>query len=407
MNSKGYLLLLLLAVNFVNYMDRQVISGVSELLKESFNLLDSELGIIATAFMLSYSLLSLPAGILADRWNPARVAAVGVFLWSLATIASATATGFTSLFGWRALTGVGEAAFVCTAPTIIGWIYSDAERSQKLSIFNLGLPFGAAAGVMLGSKLGEAFGWQYAFVTAGIPGIFLAYLLWRLPIDRYRPKDLSPMAKPTTRKLSFSFLSNPVYLLVVLGYAGISWAFGSISLWMPSYFTREWGLKLSTAGEYTGYIIIAGGLLGTVVGGYIADAWHKRSSRGRAYTLFIGCALAGLSVWIGMAWHSIFFFFLACFFIMWHMGVAQAMILQAVPQPLWSTATATAILLMHLFGDIPGPIFTGYISDHFSLTVAIACLPLAVLIAAAAFWLAAKQTTEQSNRRVNNHEIYS
>lgn len=403
MNKKSYLLLLLFAVNFVNYLDRQVIAGVSELLKGSFNLLDSQLGLIATAFMISYSVLSLPAGILADRWNPARVAAVGVFLWSVATIATATATGFASLFGWRAMTGVGEAAFVCTAPTIIGWIYTDAERSRKLSIFNLGLPFGAAAGVMLGSKIGEAFGWQYAFVTAGIPGILLAYLLWRLPIDQYKPQQLIPGSKANERKLSFSFLTNPIYLLVVLGYAGISWTFGSISLWLPSYFTREWGLKLSVAGEYTGYIIIAGGLLGTLVGGFIADAWHRHSPRGRTYTLFIACILAGLSVWLGMVLHSILLFFLACFFIMWHMGVAQAMILETTPQPLWSTATATAILFMHFFGDIPGPIITGYISDHFSLTTAMACLPVAVLVAATAFWAAAKQTGLQEMKVGEQH----
>lgn len=392
MNQKGNLLLLLFAVNFVNYMDRQVISGVSELLKESFGLLDSQLGLIATAFMITYSLISLPAGILADRWNPARVAAVGVFLWSISTVATATANGFSSLFFWRAMTGVGEAAFICTAPTIIGWIYSDAERSRKLSIFNLGLPFGAAAGVMLGSKLGEAFGWQYSFVAAGLPGIFLAYLLWRLPIEKYKPQTNLSNVQASPQKLSFSFMSNPIYLLVVLGYAGISWTFGSISLWMTSFFSREWGLKLSVAGEYTGYIIIAGGLLGTIVGGYIADSWHQYNPRGRAYTLFIACLLAGISVWLGIALHSIFLFFLACFFIMWHMGVAQAMILEVTPQPLWSTASATAVLLMHLLGDIPGPILTGYISDQFGLTPAIASLPIAVIIAAGAFWVAGKKT---------------
>ena len=386
MKSRGFLLFVLFAVNFVNYMDRQVISGVSELIKKDFALNDAQLGLIAISFMISYSLLSVPAGIAADRWKPAKVAAVGVFLWSLATIMTATAQGFGSLFFWRALTGVGEAAFVCTAPTIIGWIFSDEERSSKLSIFNLGLPFGGAAGVMLGSKLGELYGWHTSFITAGLPGILLAYALWNLPVDGYRPES----AQQLGNRLSLGFLRNPVYLLVVLGYAGISWTFGSIAFWMPAFFTREWGFKLSQAGLYTGIIQVTGGLLGAVVGGYIADFWYKRNRRGRAYTLLIACSLSGLSIWAGIAWHSIIFFFLACFLIMWHMGVAQAMILDCTPQAMWSTASAAAILLMHAIGDIPGPVVTGYFSDKFGLEFAVGLLPLAVLIAAGAFFAAAR-----------------
>lgn len=386
MKSKGFLLFVLFAVNFFNYLDRQVISGVSELIKKDFALNDAQLGLIAIAFMISYSLLSVPAGLAADRWKPAKVAAAGVFLWSVATVMTATAQGFGSLFFWRALTGVGEAAFVCTAPTIIGWIFSDEERSGKLSIFNLGLPFGGAAGVMLGSKLGELYGWHTSFITAGLPGILLAYSLWNLPVDGYQ----AAAAQQHGKRWSLGFLRNPVYLLVVLGYAGISWTFGSIALWMPAFFTREWGLKLSEAGLYAGIIQVAGGLLGAVAGGYIADYWYKRDPRGRAFTLFIGCALSGLSIWAGIAWHNTIFFLLACFFIMWHVGVAQAMILDCTPQPMWSTATAAAILLMHAIGDIPGPVVTGYFSDKFSLGFAVGLLPIAVLIAAGAFFFAAR-----------------
>ncbi len=398
MRSKAYLLFILFAVNFMNYMDRQVISGVSEFLKHDFMLRDAELGKIAIAFMISYSILSVPAGILADRWKPAKVAAVGLFLWSMATVLTSTSQGFYSLFFWRALTGVGEAAFVCTAPTIIGWIFPDENRSAKLSIFNLGLPFGGAAGVIIGSKLGELYGWNTSFVIAGLPGMLLAYALWNLPIDEYRPEKL----QSSNSGFSIAFMKNSVYLLVVLGYAGISWTFGSIAFWMPAYFTREWGLAVSQAGLYTGVIQVIGGLLGAVAGGYIADFWYRKDRRGRAYTLFIGCALSGLSIWVGMVLHSLVFFTLACFFIMWHMGVAQAMILDSTPEPLWSTASATAILLMHAFGDIPGPVVTGYFSDQVNLGFAVGLLPMAVLIAAGAFLAASFKIDSGKTESVNS-----
>jgi MFS family permease len=399
MKSKRALLFILFAVNFMNYMDRQVISGVAELIKKDFVLNDAQMGVIAIAFLISYSLLSVPAGIAADKWNPAKVASVGVIVWSIATVMTSTAQGFNTLFFWRALTGVGEAAFVCTAPTIIGWIFSDEERSGKLSVFNLGLPFGGAAGVVLGSKIGELYGWHMSFVAAGLPGLLLAYALWKLPVDEYRPASISK-----NEKLSFGFLANPVYLLVVLGYAGISWTFGSVAFWMPAYFSREWGMTLSEAGLYTGALQVAGGLFGAIVGGYVADYWYKRDRRGRAYSLFIACALSGLSIWAGLAWHSIFCFFLACFFMMWHIGVAQAMILDCTPQAMWSTASAAAILLMHAFGDIPGPVVTGYFSDKVNLGFAVGLLPIAVLIAAGAFLAAshkiAKQVVSGQNKNV-------
>ncbi len=384
-----YILFILFAVNFFNYLDRQVISGVMELIKKDFALTDTRLGLIAMAFMLSYSLLSVPAGMAADRWKPAQVAAVGVFLWSLATVLTSTAQGFAGLFCWRALTGVGEAAFVCSAPTIIGWIFPSEERSVKLSVFNLGLPLGGAAGVMLGSKIGELYGWSRAFITVGLPGLLLAYLLWKLPLDRDKFTEKGYDSR-VSFNLSFGFLKSRVYWLIILGYAGISWTFGSIAFWMPAYFTREWGMPLSKAGFYSGLIMFAGGLFGAVAGGFIADAWYIRDKRGRAFTLFLACTASGSAIWAGIALHNMVCFFLASFFIMWHLGVTQAMILDATAEVHWSTATAASVLLMHVLGDIPGPLVTGYFSDQFNLNFAVSLLPIAVIVAAVCFLLTIK-----------------
>lgn len=176
--------LFFLLLNIVNYLDRNITSGVLPLLKEHFHATDIALGALGTAFMLSYSVTALPFGIWSDRWKPNKVAAIGVAVWSVATMLSAFAWSMSSLFAFRALVGVGEAAYVATASTILsGHFPKKNRRSFILGLFNLGMPIGGAAGVVLGGMVGVSAGWQTAFALVGLPGLFLAILTWRLQLE--------------------------------------------------------------------------------------------------------------------------------------------------------------------------------------------------------------------------------
>src|SRR5262245_60369056 len=106
-----YVLLLLSLINFMNYADRQILFALYPYLQDDLALNDFQLGLLGAAFLLVHSVASVPFGVLSDRWYKRKVVALGVGLWSVATALGALARGFYDLFVYRALVGVGEAAY--------------------------------------------------------------------------------------------------------------------------------------------------------------------------------------------------------------------------------------------------------------------------------------------------------
>lgn len=384
----GRLFTLFLLLNVVNYLDRNITSGVLPLLKEHFHASDMALGSLGTAFMLTYSLIALPFGVWSDRWKPHKVAAIGVAIWSVATLLSAFAWSMTSLFAFRALVGVGEAAYVATASTILSSHFPKNRRSVILGLFNLGMPIGGAAGVVLGGMIGVAAGWQAAFAIVGLPGLILAILTWRLPLgtqaesgETAKRDDGVKLGLPAIAAL----FRNPAYVCACLGYAGISYAFGAIVLFAPSLFERDFGYTVDQAGMVTGAIQVGAGLLGAPLGGWVGDVWQKRHPRGRVYALTLVMVLSACFLYAGLAMNNMVCFFFSTFFVLWHVGVASAIVFDVTEKPIWNTAQSLAMLLMHLLGDIPSAVITGYISDRTNLHYSLSMLPIPMLFAAAFF----------------------
>ncbi|MGZ4112100.1 MAG: spinster family MFS transporter [Tumebacillaceae bacterium] len=383
--SAKRLLLLFLFMNILNYVDRQVLSGIFPLLKDHFALSDAALGLLGSAFMITYSITAIPFGTWSDRWFPHKVAAIGVGVWSLATVSSALAWSFASLFVFRALVGVGEAAYVSTAGTILSNAYPEQKRSGVLGLFNLGMPIGGALGVVLGGYIGTQFGWQWAFFIVGVPGLLLAYSAWKLPLQR----QASSVNRPKIRLSEvIQLFRNRAYVYTCLGYAGISFAFGAMVLFVPTFFERTYGYTLPQATTAAGALQVGAGLLGAPIGGWVADYWQKRNGRGRAYTLVIAMVLSALFLWLGLWLGSMVCFFLSVFFMLWHVGVASSIVFDVSDRALWNTASALAIFLMHLLGDIPSPVIAGAISDATSIFTAFSLMPIPMVLASFFFYKA-------------------
>jgi MFS family permease len=383
---------LLLFINIFNYIDRNALAGVSPLLKSSFHLTDATIGALGSAFLLSYTLVAVPFGIWSDLWKPQKVAAIGVLIWSFASVMTGTATSEIQLFIWRSLVGVGEAAYVATAGTIISKRFNQDQRSKMLGVFNLGLPLGAALGVILGGIIGERYGWPVVFVIVGLPGFLLGAIAWMIrdtPVSEEKSLESHPQAE-TVRENRISFgsivhaLHSP-YWLVVVGYIGISYCFGAVINWLPMYMTRVMNYSLSNAATISGAIIVLAGLLGAPTGGWIADRWFGHHRGGRGYTLFLACIASAAFMWMGIIFQSALGFGIAAFFMLWHVGVAAAMIFDTTKRAVWNSATAIAMLFMHLMGDVPSSTITGVVSDHYGLVWAFTMLPVAMLIGGVAF----------------------
>src|SRR2546421_9753270 len=169
--------ILLLAINLFNYVDRQVLSAVEMKIEAEFGISQAQMGWAATAFLLSYMIISPIFGWLADRMSRWLLVGIGVTLWSLASGGTGVAKTFMLLLITRCFVGVGEAAYGPVAPTILSDLYPVKSRGRILAWFYLAIPVGSALGYVLGgavaaSSIGDlgahrlgihAESWRWAF----------------------------------------------------------------------------------------------------------------------------------------------------------------------------------------------------------------------------------------------------
>src|SRR5947207_15285359 len=130
---------LLTLLNFFNYMDRQVVYGMSDKISETFHLSQFQFGSLAFVNLLVFAVASVISGPIADRIGPRRVIVTGVAVWSAATIGSALSHSFWSLLVCRAIVGVGEGAYGPSANTLLCAAAPPDKRGRALGIYNVGM----------------------------------------------------------------------------------------------------------------------------------------------------------------------------------------------------------------------------------------------------------------------------
>src|SRR5512137_126607 len=245
LNYRRYALGLLLAVNLLNYIDRQVLFAVFPLIKIDLQLSDTALGFLGSAFMFSYMLFAPLFGWLGDHWSRTRLAASGLVVWSLATALAGLAPGYRTLLAARATVGIGEASFGTVSPGLISDYFTKEQRGQILSYFYVAIPVGSALGYLLGGVLGQRFGWHAAFLMVGIPGLFLAIPIW-LMRPPPRGGDAAPATAPAEKPTAgYGILfRNRSFVTNTLAMAAMTFAIGGLAQWMPSFLYRVHNLNV-------------------------------------------------------------------------------------------------------------------------------------------------------------------
>src|SRR5262245_27946951 len=144
-------LVVILAANFLNYTDRQLVSALEKDISHdpTLHLNETQFGLLWTLFTLGYMVCAVPIGVLADRVSRTRLFAVCVFVWSLATVASGLATSKEVLYISRVLIGVGEAGCLVIGPSLLSDYFTSRVRGRALSFFYLGMPLGGATAFLL------------------------------------------------------------------------------------------------------------------------------------------------------------------------------------------------------------------------------------------------------------------
>jgi MFS family permease len=413
-----------------SYLDRYVVSALIESLKHSdLGLSDANLGSLMSGFLVVYTLTAPVFGALGDRRSRPRLIALGVACWSFATALSGFAGSYLALLAARASVGVGEAAYVTIAPSLLSDYFPVRQRGRVMAIFFCAIPVGSALGYVVGGLVDKHYGWRMAFFVAGVPGLLLAALclLLRDPprgvqdaeaaagAEHADAADAAPTITSashapasTVRKDTWAaygrLMHNKPYVLTILGYAAYTFAVGGLAVWMPAFLERTRGMPRSEATVSFGTIVVITGFIGTFVGGWLGDYWAKYSRRAYLWLSSIATLVAAPFVWMALTTdsHTMYLVYMVsaqlCLFL--STGPINAAIVNLVLATERATAIALGVFVIHILGDALSPFLIGELSDAFSLGQAVKIVPFAVVIGGCV-WAWAARAQAQSDAQTN------
>jgi MFS transporter, Spinster family, sphingosine-1-phosphate transporter len=382
-----YVLAVMVGINFLNYFDRWVGSAVAPLIQQEFQLSDFEVGLLGTAFLLVYSVAVVPFGYWADRGIRRTLIGIGVAIWSCATLVSGFAQSFVQLFLSRTLLGIGEASYYPTGTSLLGDYFPKETRGRAMSIWGAGSAVGIAAGFAGGGVMASHFGWRSAFFLAAIPGLLLALAAFtmREPLRGAAEKEGPRVAhaEAATPAAMLGLLRIPTLRWLALARVALFFVLAANAYWLPTALNRRFGMSVSQAGLLAGGVLVAGALVGTLAGGWIAD-WRRANhpDRAKAERANLHVGLAGFlvaSISIAVAILSPFPLFLPAFFVTvvclyLYSGPFDATVQNVVTPALRASAVTVTLVIAHLFGDSYAPAAIGLLSDLLH------SLPLALLL---------------------------
>jgi MFS family permease len=383
-------LILLLAINLFNYIDRYILAAVEKPVGDDFGVSKGAMGSLVLAFLLTYMTIAPIFGWMADRMSRWLLIGAGVGFWSLASGASGLAMNFTMLFALRCLIGVGEAAYGPVAPTIISDLYPLAIRGRILSWFYAAIPVGSALGMILGSLFAAPGKWHWAFLLTLPPGLLLAACCFfmREPPRGGIAAANKPAHKPTAADYK-KLLGIKSFMLNCAGMTAMTFAIGGMGFFLPRYLNEVKHVDLQFAGTISGVIVAGMGLVATIAGGMTADALRGRF--GGAYLLVsAGGMLIGFPLFLAVLFLPAPWFWpalcLAVFFLFFNTGPSNTALANVTHPSIRATAFAINILLIHALGDAISPFLIGTIADHYNLQTGFIVVSATILVSGV-LWL--------------------
>lgn len=291
-----YVVGVLLLINALSYLDRQVMSILVSPIQADLGFSDTQIGLLlGPAFMVFFVLAGMPMGRIADQHNRARLLCFGVLVWSAGTVFTGLSNSFAGMMVSRAAVGLGEACVVPAAFSLIADYFAPEKRGRAASWVTVGLPIGAASalfggGMMLkwadglnGAALpliGARAPWEIVLVSFGAVGIVVALLTLTLREPR---RAAVPGVAPAGEVAGFTpFLrryKGPL-TLILLPYVLLTYMQVAIILWVPTLLTRRHGMDPADAATLYGVITLTIPVLAATTGGWIADWLLRRHAAG-------------------------------------------------------------------------------------------------------------------------------
>ncbi|HEY7123726.1 MAG TPA: MFS transporter [Ktedonobacterales bacterium] len=378
----SYVFWVMFSINFFNYFDRYILPSALDPISRDLNLSAAATGLLPSAFLTVYAIFALPLGYWADRGVRKNVIAIGVGIWSIFTFFSGFAVNLFTLFASRALVGIGEAGYYPAGTSLLSDYYPSAKRAQILSRWTAGSLIGLALGFTLGGIIADIgstcnvcvghiagiSSWRFAFLIAGIPGLFFTFLAYRLREPRRGQADgwvadasngeAAQAVEPEKVPLGQAFrelLSIRTVVVTILVQIFGFWVLGSAANWLPIFLHLKYDLSTAQAGTISGAVLVFAGIAGALLGGWVSDLFTRRWISGRVLVGALGFLISAPLLVFALISPSLGvflpFFFLTGMLLNVYNGPLSAVSQDVVRPELRAMSVAITLLIAHLLGD--------------------------------------------------------
>lgn len=405
MAYKRFVLVMLTIVYAFNFIDRQILVILQEPIKNDMGLSDTQLGLLSGfTFAIVYVTAGIPIAYWADRSNRRNIVAGALAVWSGMTALSGLVQTYPQLLLARLGVGLGEAGGSPPAHSMISDYFPPQQRATALAFYTSGIYIGILVGFAFGGILAQAYGWRWAFMLVGIPGVLLAALLVltvREPLRGRFDSRAAVASKPSVGQTLTLLKRRKSFWYIALGCAFTSYVAYGNGNFLPSFLIRNHGMSIAEVGLVLSLVAGISGAIGTIAGGYLADRLSVRDRRWYVWVPLVGVCLAFLPQYFVLLSDNtrailgvqVFVSIVNSLYLAPSIAVSHAL----VPPRMRAVTSAVLFFILNMIGLGLGPFLTGLGSDLLQPTSGVDSLRHAMLITATVmslaiimFWMASR-----------------
>lgn len=388
-----YATIVLALLYWFSVLDRFIIGLLVDPIKQDLGITDLQFGILhGSAFAITFCVVGLLAGALADRYNRRRVIYMGVMIWSLATAACGFAQSFWHMLIARVGVGAGEATLNPCATSMITDLFPRQRLTTALAVYAMGSTVGAGCAYLFGGMIvglvsksatfalpviGEVRSWQAAFFIVGVPGTLFSLLIFAVPEPLRRgTRAVQRRTRSFLRDAGANYLTLIRFIrgrarFFLCHYAGFGLAamiVAGAATWYPAFMGRSFGWSAEQIGLSLGVTLVLSGIVGKLLCGLVVDALYRHGMRDAqfrwyAFALLFATPLGVLAFTAGNPWLFLVFVGLFLTVLSPFIACANAALNLVTPNELRGTGIAFFNATAGLVGYALGPILIAALSD--------------------------------------------
>jgi len=391
-------------IGFV-FFDRLAINYLFPMMSQDLGLNYTQLGLLGSALALTWAISGPLGGFISDKVQSKKVMlALLVVAFSIISLLHGLAQSFAMLFVLRLLMGIVEGPLIPQTQSILA-----IESSERRKGFNLGFTmntsnaiFGTILAPVVIVALANQFDWHTAFYLTIIPGLIIAFFIFKTVKNPDAQKLHSMHEYKSTEQVKVKdVLKNRNIILSIIIFSLVMTTLMAFQIFGPTYLVQAKGLSSSMMS-----LVMATFGVGYALFGFLIPMISEKIGRKPAT---IGSALALILVPIAAVYVESIPLMMALLFIgaagSGVIGMSMSVIpVESVPLQYSGLAVGLTIGIGELFGGFLNPMVNGALADKFGIQIPL-LVGAAVAVLAFLFTFLYKETAPSKVGKLEQEKI--